>query len=97
VVLNVSDRANISAALSGIFDSQITGGKRYDLAVDGRRRANATFGDSHSVDAAEGIILAMDLTGLFHDDTASPVGFIESRIEALRADVVARLRKVAAG
>ena len=29
-----------------MFDSQITGGKRYDLAVLGRRVANATFFDA---------------------------------------------------
>ena len=34
------DRA---AALAGVFESQIAGGKRYDLAMDGRRAANAVF------------------------------------------------------
>jgi hypothetical protein len=41
--LPVDDRPNLAAALSGVFDSQISGGKRYDLAVQGRRLANATF------------------------------------------------------
>ena len=36
------------AALIGVFDSQIAGGKRHDLAVLGRRRANATYNASHA-------------------------------------------------
>ena len=41
--LVVSERANISAALLGVFDSQVSGGKRYDLATAGRRLAHATY------------------------------------------------------
>ena len=36
VVFDVSAYPNISAALIGVFDSQITGGKRYDLAAPAR-------------------------------------------------------------
>ena len=43
VALDVSKRENLANALVGIFDSQITGGKRYDRAAVGRRYANATF------------------------------------------------------
>ena len=34
---------NLAASLVGLFDSQIAGGKRYDLATMGRRRSNATY------------------------------------------------------
>lgn len=95
VELPVEPHGTLANDLVAVFQSQIAGGKRYDLAVEGRRRANATFGDSHSVDSAEGVILAMDLTELFHDDTADPVAFIETRVNALRADIAARLLKVA--
>jgi len=94
VELPVDPHGTLANDLVAVFASQIAGGKRYDLAVEGRRRANATFGDSHSVDTAEQVILAMDMTSLFHDDTADPVAFIEARIAALRADIAARLRKV---
>ncbi|MGA0845595.1 MAG: PIG-L deacetylase family protein, partial [Luteolibacter sp.] len=64
VLMNVSNRDNLAAALNGVFDSQIAGGKRYDLATYGRRSANATFFDSHATDAATQLIYGMDLTPL---------------------------------
>ena len=48
--LAVSERSNIAAALVGVFDSQVTGGKRYDLATAGRRLAHATYFASHGTD-----------------------------------------------
>ena len=91
VVLDVSDRANISAALSGVFDSQISGGKRYDEAVMGRRKAHATFFESHAVDAATLLTFAMDLSPLAKDDTLSLAAYTASLVDALRADIVKRL------
>lgn len=91
VVLNVSDRANISAALSGVFDSQISGGKRYDDAVMGRRKAHATFFESHAVDAATMLTFAMDLSPLVKDDTLSLSAYTASLIDAMKADVVKRI------
>lgn len=64
VSFDVAGRPNLEAALLGVFDSQIAGGKRYDLAVVGRRLANATFAESHGVDETTGIIYAMDLLPL---------------------------------
>lgn len=61
---DVSARPNLAASLAGVFDSQIAGGKRYDLAVEGRRLANATFFDSHSVDAVNRVQYAIDLSPL---------------------------------
>ena len=91
VVLDVSDRANISAALSGVFDSQISGGKRYDEAVQGRRKAHATFFESHAVDAATMLTFAMDLSPLLKDDTLSVAAYTASLIDAMKADVIKRL------
>lgn len=91
VVLDVSDRANISAALSGVFDSQISGGKRYDEAVMGRRKAHATFFESHAVDAATLLTFAMDLSPLAKDDALSLAAYTASLVDALRADIVKRL------
>lgn len=42
-VFNFREYDNVAASLIGVFDSQISGAKRYDLAIMGRRRANATF------------------------------------------------------
>ncbi|NNM29587.1 MAG: PIG-L family deacetylase [Akkermansiaceae bacterium] len=88
-VLDVSRRPNLSAAVGGLFDSQIAGGKRYDLAVEGRRLANATFFESHAVDAAGQVWFAMDLTPLVEDETLDPAdyaaGFIQRFEESVRA------------
>ncbi|MEY3911505.1 MAG: hypothetical protein RLY37_973, partial [Verrucomicrobiota bacterium] len=39
----ISARPELAQALNEVFATQIAGGKRYDLAVLGRRTANATF------------------------------------------------------
>lgn len=82
VLMDTSAHPNLAAALSGVFDSQITGGKRYDLAVQGRRRANATFFDSHAVDDAEELIFGIDLTPLVVDETLSVRAFTQEAINA---------------
>jgi LmbE family N-acetylglucosaminyl deacetylase len=62
---------NMANALMSLYDSQISGGKRYDLAVEGRRRANATFGESHSVDEVDAVTVACDLLPLIQDKEAN--------------------------
>lgn len=91
VALDVSGHDHLAAALAGLFDSQIAGGKRYDLATLGRRSANATFLDSHTADTASQVCLAMDLTPLIADDTLDPAAFAFAAIDRFRADVRARL------
>ncbi len=58
----------LSSALIGVFDSQISGGKRYDLAAVGRRHANATFGAPRAVDESDQITFAVDMTELMNSD-----------------------------
>ena len=93
VVQDLSAHENLAAALNGIFDSQIAGGKRYDLATLGRRRANATFFASHATDAAQMLAFAMDLTPLAHDDTLDIAGYVTGFIDRFKADVTSKLRK----
>ena len=64
VVLDVSGHPSLRASLLGVFDSQIEGGKRYDLAALGRQAANATFYSSHETDKIDAAIYAVDLTPL---------------------------------
>ncbi len=78
---------HLAAALNGVFDSQIGGGKRYDLGIIGRRHANATFSDSHAADSSNAIALAMDLTPLITDPSLDIVAFIDGFIERFRDDV----------
>ena len=94
VVFDVSAHSNIGAALNEVFDSQIAGGKRYDLAVAGRRLANATFAASHGVDTATGLLYGMDLTPLIKDVNMDIVTYVQGYINRFGADVAARLKKV---
>ena len=89
--LDVSARENLASALTGLFDSQIAGGKRYDLATLGRRRANATYAESHGVDEAEQLTFAMDLTPLVQDDTLDLVEYVVQFVRKFEADVRKRL------
>jgi len=87
VTLDVSGHDHLAAALNGLFDSQIAGGKRYDLATLGRRSANATFLNSHASDQASQLSLAMDLTPLILDDNLDPVAFTLGAVDRFREDV----------
>ncbi|MFM8788260.1 MAG: PIG-L family deacetylase, partial [Chthoniobacterales bacterium] len=86
-----------ASALNTVFRSQIEGGKRYDLAVIGRRRAQATFDDPHRVDEAEMITLAMDLTPLVADPSLPVEEFTLAAIDRFRSDVRDRLARMGNG
>jgi len=94
-VLDTGRFPNLAMALVGVFDSQITGGKRYDLATAGRRMAHATYHTSHATDQFQGITWAMDLTPLVQDPTLSIAEYTDQYIERFRRDVAARLAKFA--
>ncbi|MCL2023104.1 MAG: PIG-L family deacetylase [Oscillospiraceae bacterium] len=81
---------NLSAALLGVYDSQISGGKRYDLATQGRRLSNATFFASHEVDAVESLAFGLDITELVNSDL-DPAEFISKHIDSFKNEVITRI------
>ena len=95
VLMDVSGRDNLAAALNGIFDSQIVGGKRYDAAAIGRRSANATFFESHATDETTQLIFGMDLSLLVSDESLDileyVLGFIRKMEDEVRAKLARRL------
>lgn len=91
VVFDVSDHQNLSNALMGVYDSQITGGKRYDLATAGRKRANATYYDPLATDTSTALEFAMDLMPLLLDPTLTPAAYVQSLIARFRDEVSSRL------
>jgi LmbE family N-acetylglucosaminyl deacetylase len=93
VTFDLSAHENLQAALVAVFDSQICGGKRYDLATQGRRRANATYAASHVTDKVTAAAYAMDLTPLVTDVTLDPLEYVAGVIDRFRQDVVARVTK----
>jgi LmbE family N-acetylglucosaminyl deacetylase len=93
IVMPVDGHENLHAALMGVFDSQIAGGKRYDLATAGRRRAHATYFEAHGTDAHSALIWGMDLTPLLSG--ADPSELVKSYIARFEQDVSARVRRLA--
>jgi LmbE family N-acetylglucosaminyl deacetylase len=93
VLMDVSGHDQFATKLNGVFDSQIAGGKRYDLATLGRRSANATFFDSHTTDAATQLIFGMDLTPLVADESLDIADYVVGFIEKFRDDVRTKLNQ----
>ena len=91
VTLDVSTAEHRLMPLIGAFHSQIAGGKRYDLAAAGRKRANATFLDSHAIDRATAVEYAMDLTPLVRDPTLDITRWTMQFVERFARDVESRL------
>jgi LmbE family N-acetylglucosaminyl deacetylase len=95
VTFDLSGHENLQAALLGVFDSQIAGGKRYDLASLARRRANATYLESHGVDISTAMSFAMDLTPLISAEEAGIEAYIQGFIRRFADDVAGRIRRLA--
>ncbi len=94
VAFDLSLHENMQAALLGVFDSQISGGKRYDLATMGRRKANATYFESHGVDLTLGLSFGMDLTPLISNPNMEISGYVQAYIDRFKEDVADRIRRV---
>ncbi len=95
VVLDVSPRENLQMALLGVHDSQVAGGKRYDLATMGRRRAHATYSATHEVDVLTGATFAMDLTPLMEDPDRDVGDYVRSFIDRFAQEVIGNVVSLA--
>ena len=91
--MNLANRPNLVRALISIFDSQISGRKRYDLALEGRLRSNATFFDSHAVDEMSLASYAMDLMPLVDDPSMDIAAYVDGYVERFRDDVRSRVSR----
>ena len=94
VYLDCSAHPNLSRALSSVFDSQIVGGKRYDLAAEGRRLANATFSESHACDTYTMLNYAMDLTPLIKDESLDIADYVTGYIRRFESNVRNTIQKL---
>lgn len=86
-VFDVSAHQNLTQALMGVYDSQIAGGKRYDQATAGRKRANATYYDPLSVDPWSALEYAMDLRPLLDQPDLRPSDYVCSLIDNFAQEV----------
>jgi LmbE family N-acetylglucosaminyl deacetylase len=94
ITFDLSSHESLQAALIGVFDSQIAGGKRYDLASMARRRANATYFESHGVDVSTGMSFAMDLTPLILRIELDIESYVQEFIDRFSQDVKDRMKRV---
>jgi LmbE family N-acetylglucosaminyl deacetylase len=94
VALDSGRHPELARKLLAVFDSQISGGKRYDLATVGRRSANATFYASHATDTMAGVTWAVDLTPVTRNGGPSVLDFTASLVAQLGADVAKRLKSL---
>lgn len=87
---DTSPHPNLAAALLGVYDSQIAGGKRYDNAAIGRRLANATFFESHNTDISDSMSYGLDITDLVYSELSASE-FITKYIDSFKNEVLSRL------
>lgn len=95
VVLDDSARPDLAAELLRVFDSQVSGGKRYDLAAVGRRVANATFHTSHAADQATALTWGIDLTAAITEPGVALEALVLAAIDRFRTDVQQRVARLA--
>ncbi len=94
VSFDVSSHPNIAAAIVEVHDSQICGGKRYDLATQGRRLANATYSEADKADRSNAIIHGIDLTPLITNPDLDILLYMEEYIDRFKKDVSEGIKKV---
>jgi len=91
VLMDTSLHPNLAVSLVGVYDSQISGGKRYDLAAVSRRVANATFFESHEIDTSDSMNFGMDLSPLL-TNSQNPLDFIKEHINTFMQEVSQRIK-----
>lgn len=90
-VFDTSSHRNLASALLGVYDSQIAGGKGYDLAVLGRRTANATFSADHATDDSDSMSYGLDITPLIEDDSLDVTDYTVNYILKFKREVEDRI------
>ena len=94
IEFNVTKKPKLAKDILNVFKSQIAGGKRYDLATTGRRLANATYAQSHSVDNAKRVSVAIDLTPLIVNPNLSLKQYVLSYIDGFKNTVNSQYEKL---
>lgn len=84
---DVSRNEKLQKKLLDVFRSQIAGGKAYTKASIGRRYANATYFQSHSVDFYKMINYGIDMKPLLKNPNLSVKDFALSFVDDLRKEI----------
>jgi len=87
VGFDVSRNEKLQKKILNVFKSQIAGGKSYTKASIGRRYANATYFQSHSVDSYKMVNYGIDMMPLIKNPQLDVKEFALSYVEDLRKEV----------
>jgi len=94
IPFDCSENLHLQKKLLKVFDSQISGGKRYDQAAMGRRVAHATFFQSHTTDKASHLSFGMDLTSLIENPSICVEEFTKDLLHQFESEVLEGLKAV---
>lgn len=94
VIFDASREKDLQLKLLKVFESQVAGGKRYDLAAMGRRKAHATYLEPLQVDNVTGAVYGVDMTPLIQNDSLDPAEFALGFVDNLRDDVEVRIARM---
>lgn len=84
---DLSRNVKLQKKILDVFKSQIAGGKEYTKASLGRRYANATYFQSHSVDTYKLMNYGIDMLPLIKDKNLSIKDFALSFVDELRDEI----------
>ncbi len=90
VVFDVSGYDDLASNIMNCFESQ-NAIKRYDIASLARRKANATYNESHQGDNASALIFGIDLTQVAIGEK-SLEDFVEGVLKRFKRDVFLNVR-----
>ena len=91
---DLSKNVKLQKKILDVFKSQIAGGKEYTKASLGRRYANATYFQSHSVDTYKLVNYGIDMMPLIKNKDLSIQAFALSFVDDLRNEISNELDKL---
>ena len=80
-------RPQLADRLIRVYQSQIANGKRYDLAIRGRRQAHATFDQSHRSDKYDMLNFGLDLKPFMNSSLRKSAGLVKTVLESFEKEV----------
>jgi LmbE family N-acetylglucosaminyl deacetylase len=93
-IFDVDANTELAWKLLNVFESQISGSKKYDKATLARRMANSTFLETLDTDTSNSLIFAMDLSPLVKDEKLDISNYVEGYIERFKSDVISNIKKM---
>lgn len=94
VTFDVTSHSELIGRMLASYESQLSGGRRYDLGVNGRSLAHAVFSDPYVTSVPGRHAYAMNLTPLIADDSVDIPAYVAGHVERLRSDTLDRIDRV---